>query len=75
LLYHQSTTTPQNEDTQTVDLAKKKRRNRCHAMIRHQNADAMVLASALMRGITPLDVRHFDYYQGVNASHKPFTMA
>jgi hypothetical protein len=33
-------------------------------MIHHQNADAMGLASALMRGITPLDVRHFEYYQG-----------
>jgi hypothetical protein len=33
-------------------------------MIRHQNADAMVLASALMRGILPLDVHHFEYYQG-----------
>jgi hypothetical protein len=29
---------PQNKDTQKVDLAK----TRCHAMIRHQNADAMV---------------------------------
>jgi hypothetical protein len=28
----------------------KKKRNHCHAMIRYQNADAMVLASALMRG-------------------------
>jgi hypothetical protein len=33
-------------------------------MIHHQNADAMGLASALMRGITPLDVRHFEYFQG-----------
>jgi hypothetical protein len=35
-------------------------------VIRHQNADTMVLASALMRGIPipPLDVRHFEYYQG-----------
>jgi hypothetical protein len=50
-----------------------KKRNRCHAMVRHQNADAMVLASALMRGPPPpppLDVPHFEYYQGVNASHK-----
>jgi hypothetical protein len=37
-------------------------------MIHHQNADAMGLVSALMRGITPLDVSHFEYYQGVNAS-------
>jgi hypothetical protein len=41
-----------------------KTRNRCHVMIRHQNADAMFRASALMRGIHPLDVRHFEYYQG-----------
>jgi ATP-dependent helicase YprA (DUF1998 family) len=40
-----------------------KKRIRCHAMIRHQNADAMVLASALMRGIHLLDVRHFEYFQ------------
>ena len=33
-------------------------------MIHHQNADAMVLASAGLRGIPPLDVRHFEYYQG-----------
>jgi hypothetical protein len=39
-------------------------------MIRHRNADGMVLASALMRGIHPPDVHHFEYYQGVNASHK-----
>ena len=39
-------------------------------MIRHQNADAMVLVSALMRGIHPLEVHHFEHYQGVNASHK-----
>jgi hypothetical protein len=32
-------------------------------MIHHQNADAMGLASARLRGI-PLDVRHFEYYQG-----------
>jgi hypothetical protein len=38
--------------------------NRCHAMIHHQNADAMVLASARLRGIPPLDVHHFEYYQG-----------
>jgi hypothetical protein len=30
-----------------------KKRNRCHAMTCHQNADAMVLASALLRGIPP----------------------
>jgi hypothetical protein len=36
-------------------------------MIHHQNADAMGLASAFMRGITPLDVRHFEYFQGMNA--------
>jgi hypothetical protein len=23
-----------------------------------------------MRGISPLDICHFEYYQGVNASHK-----
>jgi hypothetical protein len=34
-------------------------------MIHHQNADAMVLASALMRDIPRLDFRHFEYYQGV----------
>jgi hypothetical protein len=33
-------------------------------MIHHQNADAMGIASALMRGITLLDVRHFQYFQG-----------
>jgi hypothetical protein len=33
-------------------------------MIRHQNADVMGLATALMRGIAPLDVRHFEYFQG-----------
>jgi hypothetical protein len=38
-------------------------------MIHHQNADAMVPASARLRGIPPPDVRHFEYYQGgVNAS-------
>jgi uncharacterized membrane protein YccC len=36
----------QNKDTHKDDSAKK--RNRCHAMIRHQNTDAMALASALM---------------------------
>jgi hypothetical protein len=40
----------QNKDTciQKVDSS-----NRCHAMIHHQNADAIVLASARLRGITP----------------------
>jgi hypothetical protein len=38
----------QNKDTQKVDSS-----NRCHAMIHHQNADAIVL-----------DVCHFEYYQG-----------
>jgi hypothetical protein len=33
-------------------------------MIHHQNADAMVLASARLRGIPSLDVHHFEYYQG-----------
>jgi hypothetical protein len=33
-------------------------------MIHHQNAIAMGLASALMRGITPLDVCQFEYFQG-----------
>ena len=33
-------------------------------MIHHQNADAMVLASVRLRGIPPLDIRHFEYYQG-----------
>jgi hypothetical protein len=37
-------------------------------MIRHENADAMVLASALMRGIPPFS--HFKYYQGVNGFYK-----
>ena len=48
-------------------LTQPKQRNRCHAMIRHQNADTMVLARALI--IPALDIRHFEYYQGVNASH------
>jgi hypothetical protein len=39
-------------------------------MIRHQNADTMLLPIALMRGISPMDVCHFEYYQGVNASYK-----
>ena len=33
-------------------------------MIHHQNADAMVLASVRLRGIPPLDIHHFEYYQG-----------
>ena len=49
----------ENKDIQKVDSS-----NRYHAMIHHQNADAMGLSSALMRGITPLDVRHFEYFQG-----------
>ena len=32
-------------------------------MICQRKADAMGLASALMKGITPLDVHHFDYFQ------------
>ena len=32
-------------------------------MIHHQNADAMGLASALMRGIAPMDVHRFEYFQ------------
>jgi hypothetical protein len=47
-----------------------KKRNRHHAMICHQNADAMVLASAVITGMHPLDVPHFEYFQGVNASQK-----
>jgi hypothetical protein len=31
-------------------------------------ADAMVLASARLRGIPPLDVHHFEYYQGGESS-------
>jgi hypothetical protein len=54
----------QNKDIEKVDSS-----NRYHAMIHHQNADAMGLASSLMKGITPPpDVRHFEYFQGVNAS-------
>jgi hypothetical protein len=33
-------------------------------MIHHQNTDAMVLASARLRGIPSLDVSHFEYCQG-----------
>ena len=38
----------QNKDTQKVDLS-----NRSQALIHHENADAMVLASACLRGIPP----------------------
>ena len=41
--------------------------NRCHAMI-HQNADAMVLASALLRGIPPWTSAILNIIRGVNAS-------
>jgi hypothetical protein len=37
-------------------------------MNHHQNADAMGLASARLRGIPPLDICHFEYFQGMNAS-------
>jgi hypothetical protein len=49
----------QNKHIQKVNSS-----NCYHAMIHHQNADTMGLASALMRGITPLDIRHFKYFQG-----------
>jgi hypothetical protein len=39
-------------------------------MIRHQNADAMVLASAHMRGIRPWRSAILNIIRGVNASHK-----
>jgi hypothetical protein len=39
-------------------------------MIRHQNALAMFLASALMRGIHPPERHHFEYFLGVNVWHK-----
>jgi hypothetical protein len=39
-------------------------------MIRDQNAFAMFLVSALVRGMHPLNVRHIEYFQGANASHK-----
>jgi hypothetical protein len=48
------------ETLQKADLAKK--RNRHHAMIRNdstQDAIAIFLASALRRGIQPLNVHHF----------------
>jgi hypothetical protein len=38
--------------------------NRCHAMIHHQNADAMVLASARLRGIPPWTSAILNNYQG-----------
>jgi hypothetical protein len=41
-----------------------------NAMIRDQNAFAMFLVSALVRGMHPLNVRHIEYFQGANASHK-----
>jgi hypothetical protein len=51
-----------------------KKRNRWHAMIRNDSSSKCwrhgPIASALMRGIHPLDVRHFEYYQRVNVSHK-----
>jgi hypothetical protein len=39
-------------------------------MIRHQNAGAMVLASALMKGIRPPDNIQNGGCQGGNSSHK-----
>jgi hypothetical protein len=40
-------------------------------VIRHQNTDAMILASALMRGIHPLMILKIaDIQGGGNASHK-----
>jgi hypothetical protein len=50
--------------SQKKDIQKVNSSNRCHGMTRHEIANAMVLASALMGGISPLDVRHFEYYQG-----------
>ena len=58
----------QNKDTLKFDSAKKC--NRCHAMIRHQNAGAMVLASALMKGIRPPDNIQNSGCQGGKSSHK-----
>jgi ATP-dependent helicase YprA (DUF1998 family) len=43
-----------------------KKRNRCHVMICHQNADAMIPASALMRGI-PWTSAILNIIRGVNA--------
>jgi hypothetical protein len=51
------------EGTQKVDSS-----NRCHAMIHHQNADAMVLASAHLRGIPPWTSTILNIIRGVNAS-------
>jgi hypothetical protein len=31
-------------------------------MIRHQNAVAMFLASAVITGINPLNIRHFEHF-------------
>jgi hypothetical protein len=42
--------------------------NRCHAMIHHQNADAMVLASVRLRGIPPWTYAILNNIRGVNAS-------
>ena len=53
----------QNKGTQKVDSS-----NRCHAMIHHQNADAMVLASARLRGIPPWMSAILNIIRGVNAS-------
>jgi hypothetical protein len=39
-------------------------------MIRHQNADAMVLASTHMRDIPPWTFAILNIIRGVNASHK-----
>jgi hypothetical protein len=40
-------------------------------IICHQNADAMVLVSVLMRSIHPHgQSAHFEYIQGMNAYHK-----
>jgi hypothetical protein len=64
LLAGQSTElAPQNKDTQKVDSS-----NRCHAMIHHQDADAMVLASARLRGIHPWTSAILDIIRGMNAS-------
>ena len=57
-------------DRHTEGRLSQKKRNRCHAMIRHQNADAMVLASALMRDIPHWTFAILNIIRGVNASHK-----
>jgi hypothetical protein len=63
--------TPDHRITKHRWLTQPKKRNRCHAMICHQNADDMVLLSALTRSIPPPEVCHFEYYQaGENACHK-----